>query len=72
MDAVMVLCHFCEQHGPAVLMCTQPLRMPQQPAEIAHKLSLGAPISSVTSSHDTVGWTMESSHNSHLCMQAVT
>lgn len=24
MNAVVILCHFCEQHGPSVIMCTQP------------------------------------------------
>nr|CAH8876297.1 unnamed protein product [Trichobilharzia regenti] len=30
MDAVVALCHFCEQHGPSVVMCTQPFRQTQQ------------------------------------------
>lgn len=24
MNAIIALCHFCEQHGPRVLFCTQP------------------------------------------------
>lgn len=30
MDGIVALCHFCELHGPAVLMCTQPHRQPSQ------------------------------------------
>uniref|UniRef100_A0A3Q0KTE0 Folliculin n=1 Tax=Schistosoma mansoni TaxID=6183 RepID=A0A3Q0KTE0_SCHMA len=29
MDAIVVLCHFCEQHGPSVIMCTQSFKQPQ-------------------------------------------
>ncbi|KAF8571427.1 hypothetical protein P879_03642 [Paragonimus westermani] len=26
MNAILALCHFCEQHGPSIVMCTQPYR----------------------------------------------
>lgn len=29
MDAIVVLCHFCEQHGPSVIMCTQSFKQSQ-------------------------------------------
>ncbi|BHF69426.1 hypothetical protein SprV_0301247000 [Sparganum proliferum] len=47
MDAVVVLCHFCEQHGPAVIMSTQPFRQtPSQSSAAVHKTSNGPPIAS--------------------------
>ncbi|CAH8593773.1 unnamed protein product [Dicrocoelium dendriticum] len=33
MNAVVILCHFCEQHGPSVIMCTQPYS--QGPTKLA-------------------------------------
>jgi len=32
MNAIIALCHFCEQHGPRVLFCTQPFHE-QEPLE---------------------------------------
>ncbi|CAL8103877.1 unnamed protein product [Calicophoron daubneyi] len=32
MDAIIVFCHFCEQHGPSVVMCTQPYRQSRSQA----------------------------------------
>lgn len=43
MDAVVVLCHFCEIHGPAVIMCTQPLRQMTAPLLSSRKTSVGTP-----------------------------
>ncbi|KAM7532771.1 hypothetical protein Aperf_G00000129659 [Anoplocephala perfoliata] len=54
MDAVVVLCHFCEIHGPAVIMCTQPIRQVVLPLPRSRKNSTGAaphPSSSCGSFH---------------------
>ncbi|VDO13394.1 unnamed protein product [Rodentolepis nana] len=70
MDAVVVLCHFCETHGPAVIMCTQPLR--QVPLPLSRKTSTGAtPLASsscgsfhaasTSASHEGIIWPGE--HN---------
>ncbi|OON17593.1 hypothetical protein X801_06568, partial [Opisthorchis viverrini] len=37
MNALVVFCHFCEQHGPSVVMCTQPYRqLPARPNGSEH------------------------------------
>lgn len=33
MNAVVALCHFCEIHGPSVVMCTQPFRRQEDSEE---------------------------------------
>ncbi|KAH8869469.1 Folliculin [Schistosoma japonicum] len=35
MDALVVLCHFCEQHGPSVIMCTQSFKQPQSKSSVS-------------------------------------
>lgn len=34
MNAIIALCHFCEQHGPSVIMCTQPYKQIQKSSNI--------------------------------------
>ena len=75
MDAVVVLCHFCETHGPAVIMCTQPLRQVTCPLPPSRKTSTGATplassscgsfhVTSTSASHEGTIWSGD--HNA-LC-----
>uniref|UniRef100_A0A5K3FAQ5 Folliculin n=1 Tax=Mesocestoides corti TaxID=53468 RepID=A0A5K3FAQ5_MESCO len=74
MNAVVVLCHFCEQHGPAVIMCTQPLRQMAFPLVSSRKNSVCKPhsfsgcgtfhVTSTSASHEGNVWPVEQlSHN---------
>lgn len=53
MNAIVALCHFCEQHGPAVVMCTQPYR---------HAQSRTQPIGTVDYSVETNSMSRNASH----------
>lgn len=37
MNAVVALCHFCEIHGPSVVMCTQPFRRQEDAEEFGEE-----------------------------------
>ncbi|VDM20603.1 unnamed protein product [Hydatigera taeniaeformis] len=74
MDAVVVLCHFCETHGPAIIMCTQPLRQQVVPMVPSRKTSAGTPhassscgsfhVASTSASHESTIWPAEQlTHN---------
>ncbi|KAL5967027.1 Folliculin [Taenia solium] len=74
MDAVVVLCHFCETHGPAIIMCTQPLRQMVIPMVPSRKTSASTPhassscgsfhVASTSASHEGTIWPAEQlTHN---------
>lgn len=38
MDGILALCHFCESHGPCVILCTQ--RCKVEPQQLPHTLTV--------------------------------
>lgn len=38
MDGILALCHFCETHGPCVILCTQ--RSKNEPTQSPHTLTV--------------------------------
>lgn len=69
-----MLCHFCETHGPAIIMCTQPLRQLVIPMVPSRKISAGTPhassscgsfhVASTSASHEGTVWPAEQlTHN---------
>lgn len=38
MDGILALCHFCESHGPCVILCTQKCK--EEPLQSPHSLTV--------------------------------
>lgn len=72
-----MLCHFCETHGPAIIMCTQPLRQLVIPMVPSRKSSAGTPhassscgsfhVASTSASHEGTIWPAEQLTHNLFC-----
>jgi len=68
MNAILALCHFCEQHGPQILFCTQP-NHPQEPSPVeqegeegGHQRVKSPSVSSEPVTPTTAGSTFKNDH----------
>ncbi|TPP55955.1 putative Eukaryotictranslation initiation factor [Fasciola gigantica] len=55
MNAIVVLCHFCEQHGPSVVMCTQPYRHTQSRTQATGTMDYSADTNSISRNASHIG-----------------